>query len=134
VTFRQNDVMHPCLDAELESLETESSNNIELKEFIPLSKIDPVYFESAYYVGAGEGGEKPYRLLADALAKSNRAAIARLVTRGKEQLVLIRPYENGLIAFSGPNRPRFRADSGHSFRCKPATVPEHSGHRFLRVA
>jgi DNA end-binding protein Ku len=87
-------------DAELESLETESSNNIELKEFIPLSKIDPVYFESAYYLGAGEGGEKPYRLLADALSKSNRAAIAQLVTRGKEQLVLIRPYENGLIMHS----------------------------------
>ena len=87
-------------DAELESLETESSNNIELKEFIPLSKIDPVYFENAYYVGAGEGGEKPNRLLADALAKSNRAAIAQLVTRGKEQLVLIRPYENGLIMHS----------------------------------
>src|SRR5262245_37659258 len=87
-------------DAELESLETESSNNIELKEFIPLSKIDPVYFENANYVGADEGGEKPYRLLADALTKSNRAAIAQLVTRGKEQLVLIRPYENGLIMHS----------------------------------
>jgi DNA end-binding protein Ku len=87
-------------EAELESLETESSNNIELKEFIPLSKIDPVYFESAYYLGAGEGGEKPYRLLADALASSKRAAIAQLVTRGKEQLVLIRPYENGLIMHS----------------------------------
>ena len=39
-----------------------------------------------------------------------------------------------LAAFSGPIRPRFRADSDHSFRCKPATVPEHSGHPFLRVA
>jgi Ku70/Ku80 beta-barrel domain len=39
-------------EAELDSLETESSNNIELKEFIPLSNIDPVYFESVYYVGA----------------------------------------------------------------------------------
>jgi DNA end-binding protein Ku len=78
-------------EAGLESLETESSNNIELKEFIPLSMIDPVYFESAYYLGAGEGGEKPYRLLADAMAKTNRAAIAQLVTRGKEQLMLIRP-------------------------------------------
>jgi DNA end-binding protein Ku len=87
-------------EAELESLEAESSNNIELKEFIPLSKIDPLYFESAYYLGAGEGGEKPYRLLADALAKSNRAAIAQLVSRGKEQLMLIRPYENGLIMHS----------------------------------
>src|SRR5262245_39843057 len=87
-------------EPELESLETESSNNIEVKEFIPLSKIDPVYFDSAYYVGAGEGGEKPYRLLAGALANSKRAAIAQLVTRGTEQLVLIRPYENGLIMHS----------------------------------
>ena len=39
------------IDAELESVETESSNNIELKEFIPLSKIDPVYFEDSYYLG-----------------------------------------------------------------------------------
>jgi DNA end-binding protein Ku len=48
-------------EAELESLETESSNSIDLKEFIPLSKIDPVYFESSYYLGAAEGGEKPYQ-------------------------------------------------------------------------
>ena len=46
-------------EAELESLEPESSNNIELKEFIPLAKIDPVYFESAYYVGAGEVERNP---------------------------------------------------------------------------
>jgi DNA end-binding protein Ku len=87
-------------EAELESLEAESSNNIELKEFIPLSRIDPVYFEGAYYLRAGEGGEKPYRLLVDAMVKSNRAAIAQIVTRGKEQLVLIRPYQNGLIMHS----------------------------------
>jgi DNA end-binding protein Ku len=87
-------------EAELDSLETESSNNIELKEFIPLSNIDPVYVESVYYVGAGEGGEKPYRLLVDALAKSKRAAIAQLVSRGQEQLMLIPPYQDGLIMHS----------------------------------
>jgi hypothetical protein len=42
--------------------------------------------------------------------------------------------EPHIDAFSDPIRPRFRADSGHLFRCKPATVPEHSGHRPLRVA
>jgi DNA end-binding protein Ku len=94
--FAKDQYVH-FTEADLESLETESSNNIDLKEFVPLSKIDPVYFESSYYLGAAEGGEKPYRLLADALAKTNRAAIAQLVSRGKEQLVLIRPYENGLI-------------------------------------
>jgi DNA end-binding protein Ku len=93
-------------EGELESLETESSNDIELKEFIPLSKGDPVYFEDSYYLGAGEGGEKPYRLLADTLVKSERGAIAQLVSRGKEQLVLIRPYENGLscIVYFTPMR------------------------------
>jgi DNA end-binding protein Ku len=87
-------------EPELESLETESNNNIELKEFIPLSKIGPVYFESAYYLGAGEGGEKPYRLLVGPMAKTHRAAIAQLITHGEEQLMLIRPYENGLIMHS----------------------------------
>ena len=55
------------------------------------------YFESSHYFGADEGGEKPYRLLADAMAKTGRAALAELVTRGKEQLVLIRPYRDGLM-------------------------------------
>ena len=63
-------------EAELETLETEASKSIDLKESVPLSKIDPVYFESSHYLGAGEDGEKPYRLLVDAMIKSERAAIA----------------------------------------------------------
>jgi DNA end-binding protein Ku len=89
-------------EAELESLATESSNNIDLKEFVPLSTID---------LGAAEGGEKLYRVLADALIKSKRAAIAQLVSRGKEQLVLIRPYKNGLIM-----RSLYYADEVRDFR------------------
>jgi DNA end-binding protein Ku len=81
----------------LEALETEGNSNIDLKEFVPISKIDAVYFESAYYLGPDEGGEKPYRLLADALAKTQKVAVAELVSRGKEQLVVIRPYRNGLV-------------------------------------
>ena len=48
-------------DAELEALEAEANSAIELKEFIPISKVDPVYFEHAYYLAPDEGGEKPYR-------------------------------------------------------------------------
>jgi DNA end-binding protein Ku len=48
--------------------------------------VDPVYFEDTYYLAADKGGEKPYRLLADAMAKSARVAIAALLSRGKEQL------------------------------------------------
>jgi hypothetical protein len=53
--------------------------------------------ERSHYIGADDGGEKPYRLLAEAMAKTKRAALAELVTRGKEQLVLIRPYQNDLM-------------------------------------
>jgi DNA end-binding protein Ku len=87
----------PITEEELESLEAEANNSIDLKEFIPLASVDPVYFENTHYLGADKGGEKPYRLLADAMAKSGRVAIAELVSRGKEQLVLIRPYGKGLV-------------------------------------
>jgi DNA end-binding protein Ku len=87
----------PVTEEELESLEAEANRSIDLKEFIPLASVDPVYFENTHYLGADKGGEKPYRLLADAMAKSGRVAIAELVSRGKEQLVLIRPYRKGLV-------------------------------------
>jgi DNA end-binding protein Ku len=84
-------------DDELEALEAEANRSIDLKEFVPVAKVDPIYFESAYYLGPDEGGEKPYRLLADALAKTQRVAVAELVSRGKEQIVIIRPYQGGLV-------------------------------------
>ncbi|HWO42882.1 MAG TPA: Ku protein [Candidatus Eisenbacteria bacterium] len=84
-------------DRELESVEAEANRAIELKQFVPLDKVDPVYFESTYYLEAAEGGEKPYRLLAKALEKTKRVAVAQLVSRGKEELVLIRPHAGGLV-------------------------------------
>jgi DNA end-binding protein Ku len=84
-------------EEELDSLEAEANNNIDLKEFIPLASVDPVYFQNTHYPGANKGAEKPYRLLADAMAKSGRVAIAEFVSRGKEQLVLVRPYCKGLV-------------------------------------
>jgi DNA end-binding protein Ku len=66
-------------EAELETLETEASKSIDLKEFIPLSKIDPVYFESCHYLGPDEGGEKPYRLLADAMVADRFGRLATLI-------------------------------------------------------
>jgi DNA end-binding protein Ku len=73
----------PVSEDELENLEAEANRSIDLKQFIPLASVDPVYFENTNYLGADKGGEKPYRLLADAMAKSGRVAIAELVSRGK---------------------------------------------------
>jgi DNA end-binding protein Ku len=87
----------PITEEELESLEADANKSIDLKEFIPLASVDPVYFENTHYLSADKGGERPYRLLADAMAKSGRVVIAELVSRGKEQLVLIRPHKKGLV-------------------------------------
>lgn len=82
---------------ELKALEEETSKAIELEEFVPLEKVDPVYFEKTYYLGPDKGGDKPYRLLADAMTESNHVALAKYVMRGKEGLVLIRAVRGGLM-------------------------------------
>src|SRR2546430_7513661 len=84
-------------DAELKALEREASKIIDIAEFVPLPKVDPIYFEKTYYLGPDKGGEKAYRLLAEAMAKTDRVAIAKFVMRGKESLVLIRPAQDGLM-------------------------------------
>jgi len=84
-------------DEELKALEGEASKVIDIAEFVPLAKVDPIYFEKTYYLGPDKGGEKAYRLLSDAMAKTDRVALAKFVMRGKESLVLIRAAQDGLM-------------------------------------
>ncbi|HEU4341537.1 MAG TPA: Ku protein [Candidatus Binatia bacterium] len=84
-------------EAELEALEQEASQAIEISQFVPLSTVDPIYFEKSYYLGPDKGGEKPYRLLAEAMSKAGKVALAKFVMRGKENLVLVRPAMSGLL-------------------------------------
>jgi DNA end-binding protein Ku len=81
-------------DQELEALEAEANSNIELNEFIPIAKVDPVYFEGAHYLAPDQGGEKAYRLLADAMEKSGRVALAEMVSGGKEKDDLFRRLQS----------------------------------------
>jgi DNA end-binding protein Ku len=82
---------------ELKALDPEPTNAIEIQEFVPLEQVDPIYFEKAYYLGPGKAGAKPYKLLARALADTGRAALAKYAARGKNYIVLLRPFQGGLI-------------------------------------
>ena len=84
-------------DEEIKALNPEPTNAIEITEFVPIDTVDPVYFQKTYYLGPDKGGAKPYRLLAEAMRRSNRAALARYAARGKNYLVLLRPFQDGLI-------------------------------------
>jgi DNA end-binding protein Ku len=76
---------------ELKALEEKATQTIDIAEFVPLAKIDPVYFDKAYYLGPEKGGEKAYMLLAQAMRDSGLSALARYAARGKQYLVLLRP-------------------------------------------
>ncbi|MGH7287234.1 MAG: Ku protein [Myxococcota bacterium] len=82
---------------ELKALETKSDKSIEIEEFIPIEKVDPVYFEKSQLLGPDKGGQKAYRLLNEAMLTMGRVAVGRYRTRGREQLVLIRPLGRGLV-------------------------------------
>lgn len=82
---------------ELKALMPEPTNAIDITEFIPLDKVDPIYFEKTYYLGPDKGGDRPYLLLSQAMRDTGRAAIARYRARGKDYLVLLRPYEQGVV-------------------------------------
>ena len=94
--FAKDQYVH-VTDEELKALEGEASKVIDIAEFVPLPKVDPIYFEKTYYLGPDKGGEKAYRLLAEAMATTDRGALATFVMRGKESLVLIRPAQHGLL-------------------------------------
>ncbi|HSE66252.1 MAG TPA: Ku protein [Gemmatimonadales bacterium] len=82
---------------ELKTLDEKGTNTIDIKEFVPLAKVDRIYLEKAYYLGPDKGGERAYRLLLEALKESGRAAVGQYAARGKQNLILVRPLEGALV-------------------------------------
>lgn len=84
-------------EEELKALEEAASKAIEISEFVPASAVDPVYFDTAYYLGPDKGGDRAYRLLVEAMKQTGRCALARYAARGKGYLVLVRPFGKALV-------------------------------------
>ena len=82
---------------EIKAMNVESTNAIDIEEFIPLADVERIYIERVYFMGPDKGAARSYHLLKEALAKTKRAALARYAARGKSYLVLIRPMDDGLI-------------------------------------
>jgi DNA end-binding protein Ku len=82
---------------ELKALEEVGTQTADISEFVPISAIDPVYFDKAYYIAPDKGGAKPYALFAKALRESKRCALGRWAARGKQYIVMIRPVDDGLV-------------------------------------
>jgi DNA end-binding protein Ku len=81
---------------ELKVLEDTTSSTLEIRQFVPLESVDPVYFMATYYLLPDKGGAKPYALLSHALREESRCAVGKWTSRGKEHVIIIRSIEDGL--------------------------------------
>ncbi|HEX6753290.1 MAG TPA: Ku protein [Solirubrobacterales bacterium] len=86
----------PLSKEELASLDPKKTRAIEVQDFVEITEIDPIYFDSPYYLGPADGAERAYSLLARAMEESGKVAIARFVFRNKEHLAAIRPGDGVL--------------------------------------
>jgi len=82
---------------EIKKIEPKTAKTMEILEFVKASDVDPVYFESSYYMLPEEAGRRPYALLTKALEESDFVAIAKLTMHNREYTVFLRPHNGGLM-------------------------------------
>jgi DNA end-binding protein Ku len=81
---------------ELKALEAVASDELAIREFVPAAAVDPILIEKTYFLGPDKGGERAYRLIRDALEAAELVGIAAYSARGKQYMVMVRPFEDGL--------------------------------------
>jgi len=82
---------------ELDSLDPAAVKTIDLEEFVDLVDIDPVFYDSAYFLAPAAEAQKPYKLLVTAMEESGKVGIARFVMRSKQYLAAIRPVDGNML-------------------------------------
>jgi DNA end-binding protein Ku len=82
---------------EIKKIEPKTAKAMEILEFVKQEEIDPVYFESSYYLAPEEAARKPYALLVKAMKDSGYVGVAKLAMHNREYTAFLRPYEKGLM-------------------------------------
>jgi DNA end-binding protein Ku len=82
---------------ELKAMDAVATNTVALEEFVPAAAVDPLYVEKTYYLGPDKGGERAYKLIHDAMIDTGLVGIASYAARGKQYIVCLRPFHEGLI-------------------------------------
>ncbi|HEY7194651.1 MAG TPA: Ku protein [Gemmatimonadales bacterium] len=82
---------------EIKALEEKATGAIDIVEFLPAAQVDRIWLDRTYYLGPDKGGERAYKLLAEALEQTKRVAIGQYAARGKQYLIMVRPVEGRLV-------------------------------------
>jgi DNA end-binding protein Ku len=78
-------------------VDIEATQTVDIINFVKLEEVNPVFFYKPYYMEAEKGGDKAYVLLRDALRKSGKIAIAKVVIKTRQHLAAVKPQERGLM-------------------------------------
>lgn len=84
-------------DSELEAAGTPAKHTIRILDFVEMKEVDPIYYESPYYLRPAPGGERTYALLHKAMLESGRVGVGKVAFRERERVALVRPYEYALV-------------------------------------
>jgi DNA end-binding protein Ku len=82
---------------ELRSLEAESSETMEIVQFVKLDEVDPLYFQTSYFTVAEKAGERAYSLIFEGMGHLKLGAIAKITLHQREQIAMLRPYDKGIV-------------------------------------
>jgi DNA end-binding protein Ku len=83
--------------SEIKKIEPKTAKSMEILEFVKSSEVDPIFFESSYYLVPEDAGKRPYALLTKALEETEYVAIAKLTMHNREYTVFLRPYKGGMM-------------------------------------
>jgi DNA end-binding protein Ku len=86
----------PISEEDLDHLPVKTVHTVDISDFVKLEEVDPIYYDKAYYLAPEEAGAKAFALLRQALEQTGRAAVAKVAIRDKENLCLVRPYQDVL--------------------------------------
>src|SRR5580658_1666196 len=84
-------------DEEVKKVAPATAKVMEIQEFVKADQVDPIYFETSYYMAPDEAGEKPYALLFDALKRTGYVGVAKVAMHNREHVVILRPGEKGVL-------------------------------------
>ncbi|MEO9827205.1 MAG: Ku protein [Paracoccaceae bacterium] len=100
---------------ELDAIQIESNKTIDIEGFVDASEIDDLYLDSPYYLGPdGPVAEETYAVIKEALARTDKVGIARVVLSGRERLIALKPYDDGMVMTTLRSAKEVR-DAAHYF-------------------
>src|SRR6516162_5707679 len=84
-------------DEEIKKMAPSTAKVMEILEFVKSAEVDPIYFESSFYMAPDDAGQKPYALLYDTLKRTGYVGVAKIAMHNREHIVIFRPGANGLV-------------------------------------